>query len=91
MEVMGQWTASYTHGVLIDYDFTKPLKLDEQVQGICQQRGWQFERLAGNLGLLERWLNGDWPAEEFLIVQPGHKVAPSYNESVICVEPATVT
>lgn len=88
MEVMGQWTSSYTHGVLIDFDFTKPLKLDEQVQGICQQRGWQFEKMAGDLALLERWINGDWSPEEFLIVQPGQKVAPSYNDSVVCAEPA---
>jgi hypothetical protein len=86
MEVMGQWTTSYSHGVLIDYPFTQPLRLPEQVQAICLRRGWQFEQIQGDLGLLQRWLNGHWDPEEFFIVQPGERVAPSYDARVICAE-----
>src|SRR6185295_4313999 len=83
MEVMGQWTENYTHGVLIDYDFTRPLELSHQVQDICQRRRWQYERLPGDLSLLERWLKGDWDPASFLIVAPGEKVVPSYDASII--------
>jgi len=86
MEVMGQWTESYTRGVLIDFDFTKPLQLTDQVKQICQRRGWAFENVSGDLQLLERWLNGDWDSESFLVVQPGQKVVPSYDGSVIGAE-----
>jgi hypothetical protein len=83
MEVMGQWTDNYTHGVLIDYDFTQPLGLREEVQNLCQRRGWTFGRVTGDLKLLERWLGGEWDSESFLVVQPGETVAPSYNTSII--------
>lgn len=86
MEVMGQWTASYTHGVLIDFDFTKPLQLHKEVETICQSRGWGFEQEQGDLTLLARWLNGQWDPEMFLVVQPGETVAPSYDASVIRAE-----
>jgi hypothetical protein len=88
MEVMGQWTASYTHGVLIDFDFTKPLRLDAQVRDICAERGWAFEKMAGDLGLLERWLNGAWNPDEFLVVRPGEKVVPSYDSTVMRAQAA---
>lgn len=86
LEVMADWTAHYTHGVLIDFDFTKPLQLRGQVEGICADRHWQFEEMAGDLGLLQRWLDGDWSEKDFLVVQPGGQVAASHDERVIVTE-----
>jgi hypothetical protein len=87
MEVMGGWTSSYTHGILIDYDFAKPLQLDAQVQSICAGQGWQYAEVPGDLGLLQRWLNGPWASHEFLVVPPGREVCPSYDDEVISLAP----
>jgi hypothetical protein len=87
VEMMDEWTQHYTHGVLIDFAFTKPLQLDEQVKQICAKRGWQFEQVRGDLGLLQRWVDGQWDAKDFLVVQPSEKVAPSYDEEIIEAEP----
>ncbi len=86
LEVMGEWTANYTRGALIDFDFTKPLNLGEQVGRICRDRGWEFAEVAGNLGLFQRMLNGEWRDEEVLVVRPGEKVVPSYNGKIIAAE-----
>ena len=83
LQMMGEWTQHYTHGVLIDFEFTKPLQLDGQVKPICTHRGWQFEQVRGDLGLLHRWVDGPWDAKDFLVVQPSEKVAPSYDEEII--------
>jgi hypothetical protein len=87
LETMGGWAAAYNRGALIDFDFTRPLHLEAQVQKICAERGWNFEALAGDLGLLQRWLDGAWDPKEFLVVPPGHKVAASFDENIICAEP----
>jgi hypothetical protein len=89
MEVMGQWTGHYSHGVLIEFPFTKSLRLRSQVEKICERRGWQFEEIEGDLQLLERWLNGQWDEERFLTVNPGERVVPSYNASVVRTEKAS--
>lgn len=86
MEVMGQWAESYSHGVLIDFEFTKQLHLHEQVEAICENRGWRFEQIEGDLHLLKRWLNGEWDPENFLVVPPGQKVVPSYDSRIIKTE-----
>jgi hypothetical protein len=88
LEVMDDWTRHYTHGVLINFEFLRALSLDEQVKGICAQRGWQYEEVPGDLGLLERWLEGEWNSEDFLVVPPGQKLAPSYSQGIIQAEPA---
>ena len=88
-EVMTEWSQHYTHGSLIDYDFSRPLKLADEVRRICTEKGWQFEDLPGDLGLLQRWLDGEWSEAEFLVAQPGQKIVPSYNEGIIACVPAT--
>jgi len=88
-EAVREWTAHYTHGVLIEFDFTRSLGLTPQVREICARQGWHFEKWEGDLGLLRRWLEGDWSAEEFLIVPPGHRIVPSYDGAIIRAEPVS--
>jgi len=86
-KTMAQWAQNYTHGVLIDFDFTRHLDLRKEVQAICAERGWEYEETDGDLDLIKRWLNGDWPESEFLIVPPGRVITPAFDESVIGLEP----
>jgi len=86
LDAMDDWTRHYTHGALIEFDFTRPLGLDRQVKEICDARGWQFEEVRGDLGLLQRWVDGDWSEEDFLVVRPEQRVVPSYDTGVIAVE-----
>jgi hypothetical protein len=88
LEEMGRWTDSYSHGTLIDFDFVRHLKLREQVQQICTEKGWAYDELAGDLGLLQRMLDGHWPEADFLTVRPGQKIVATFNEAIIGVEPA---
>ena len=81
LEEMSRWTKSYTHGTLIDFEFFKELRLSEQVQQICREKGWQYDEIPGDMSLFRRLLDGEW--EDFLVVQPGQKVAASFDERVI--------
>lgn len=87
MDEMKRWTDGYTHGVLINFDFARDLPLRPQVEQICGERGWQFDELPGDLGLLQRWIDGPWSDTEFLVVKPGEKVAPSFDPQIIRSEP----
>ena len=44
----------------------------------AERRGWLFERLAGELGLIRRLLEGDWD-DDFLVLAPGQRLAMSYD------------
>jgi hypothetical protein len=48
----------------------------------AEAKGWQFERFAGDLSLFRRLLSGEWQ-EDFLIVPPGHAIAPTYDEDIV--------
>lgn len=50
--------------------------------------GWAFESVPGDLGLLQRLVDGPWPDAEFLTVRPGWAITPAWDGSVIGAEPA---
>lgn len=47
------------------------------------ERGWEFEKLIGDMSLLQSLVDGPWDAERFLVVRPGQTVAASFDEGVI--------
>ena len=50
------------------------------------QHGWTFEKLQGDLSLLQALVDGPWDDARFLIVPPGHRVAASFDEGIVRVE-----
>ncbi len=86
-EFFDQWRQHYGRALLIEFDFTRSLGLREEVQRICQENGWVYDEIKGDIGLLKRWVEGDWKEEEFLIVPPGYQVAPSYDERILQAVP----
>ena len=83
VEEMGRWIQAYSHGTLIDFQFLKNLKLPDQVQKICTEKGWDYSEIPGDLRLLQELLDGDWGESKFLVVEPGRKVIPSHDENII--------
>jgi len=86
LDEMNRWTASYSHGSLIDFDFLKHLDLAQQVKKICADRSWTYDQVPGDLSLFHKMLDGPWDPSDFLIVQPGQKVVASFDERIIGVE-----
>ena len=91
MEEMNRWTDSYSHGTLINFDFVKHLKMREQVEEICKERGWDYDEIPGDLVLLHKLLDGEWPDSDFLVVQPGQRVIATNDEQVIGAETLTAS
>jgi hypothetical protein len=58
-----------------------------QARDIAAQQGWQFQQLTGDLGWLQRLLDGDWNEREFLVVKPGEQVVLRHDALLIGAEP----
>jgi len=55
---------------------------EQRARRIAEERHWAFEKLTGDLSLLQRFINGDWN-EDFLIVPPGKRIQAAYDDDVI--------
>ncbi len=49
-------------------------------------RGWKFEKVQGDISMIQRLVDGQWDDREFLVVQPAHKVVARYNEGIVASE-----
>ncbi len=83
MEVMGAWQAHYNRAAYIDMGIADGKQVEERAQAEAARRGWTFDRLAGDINLIQRLLSGDWEAD-FLVLQPGQKIAMAADEGVVC-------
>ncbi|MBD3306622.1 DUF1638 domain-containing protein [candidate division KSB3 bacterium] len=85
MEVMGAWQSHYQRAAFIDMGVGDSTRIEAQAREEAEKRGWSFERVAGDLLLIRRLLNGEWE-QDFLIVEPGHQLTMTYDDDVMgCV------
>ena len=82
MEVMGAWQAHYQRAAFIDMGIGDGSKVEAQAQEEAARRGWSFERLAGDPGLIRRLLAGEWDAD-FLVLQPGQQAQMTYDDRIM--------
>jgi hypothetical protein len=54
----------------------------ESQQRACQ-RGWKYEKLEGDISMIQRLVDGPWDNDEFLVVQPGGRVCARYDELIV--------
>ena len=91
METMGDWLKNYRRLSLIDtgvgpYEEYRKICRDE-----AEEKNWTYEELAGDTVLINKLLNGDWNEQDFLILQPGQKIAASNDRDVICADEENAT
>lgn len=77
--------------VFIDLPETAALGYCEKFRVQAEADGKQFVRLEGNLRLIASLVNGDWSPAEFLLLEPGQRIAGVYDwtEVIKAVTPAT--
>jgi hypothetical protein len=91
MEVLGAWRAHYDRAAYVEMGLADPrgaAAAEARARDDAERRGWAFEKLAGELVLVRRLVDGDWGVEDFLVVRPGERLAMSYDDAVIRAEPA---
>lgn len=90
MEVLGEWRSHYTRGAFIGMGVGDETRAEAVASEQAERRGWAFERVEGSLVLLRRLLDGDWN-EDMLVLQPGERLAMSYDDDVVRAVPGSAS
>jgi hypothetical protein len=89
MEVMGAWQQHYQRAGFLDVQIGDSAHIEHQARAEAERRGWRFERLAGDLGLIRRLLEAQWDAD-FLVLQPGQQLTMTSDADILgCGVPTT--
>ncbi len=87
--MMGNLTKHYRQITFIEMGVEPDSSFEQRAREKAQARDWNFQKVQGDMGLIQRLVDGDWQEREFLIVPPGWKIAADYNSGIITAEEAT--
>jgi hypothetical protein len=79
-------TRNYSRMTFIEMGIEPDDRFQQQARREAAERGWQFEKLAGDMSLIQALVDGPWDQQRFLVVPPGCRVAPSFDTAIIKVE-----
>ena len=71
MELQSDWYKAYQRAVYIDWGFPNREQEKAFTRKCAAELGWEYDELQGDPGLLQRLVDGNWPTDEFLVLQPG--------------------
>ncbi len=87
-EQLGDMTRNYRQITYIAMGIEPDDRFEREARRQADEHGWQFEKLAGDMALVEQLVDGPWHDDRFLVVPPGHRVATSFSEQIIQAEKA---
>jgi hypothetical protein len=82
-EQFGAFRSNYTGLTYISTGVGPEEAFRKQALDEAAKEKWTFEEIKGSLSLLERLVNGDWDATDFLIVPPGATIRCTLGDSIV--------
>jgi hypothetical protein len=88
MEEEQRWFSTYDRATFVDLHVI-PTEKDEAFTKECADwLGWNYDRQVGDPALIQALLSGEWPDDQFLVLEPGESLRMTVDERVIEVCPA---
>jgi Protein of unknown function (DUF1638) len=85
-EELGRQLSHYSRLTFIQMGVEPDDSFERRSREEAAGRGWEFEKIAGDLSLLQALVDGDWDDERFLVVKPGQRVVARYDSCIIAAE-----
>lgn len=86
-EMLGQPLRNYTRVTFIEMGIEPDDAFERRAREEAREHGLSFEKLAGDMGILKRLLDGEWDGDDFLVVAPGQAIAARYDGSIVGIDP----
>jgi len=87
MQVEQAWIKEYRWATYVDWGLDDSEAGKSYTKQCAQFLGWDYDELKGDSGLMQRFVDGPWSEQEFLIVPSGRHIAEDVTtESIIKAE-----
>ena len=82
-EQLGDMVRNYRGLTFIEMGVGPDEQFEQQARHDAAEQGWKFEKLTGDLSLIRALVDGPWDEDRFLVVEPGSRIEPSFDEGII--------
>ncbi len=83
METLGNHLRNYSKLTYIDTGMANTEQQKEESRAWTKEQNWQYSEYEGTTRLLMMLMNGEWNESEFLVIEPGKTIRPSYDDGII--------
>jgi hypothetical protein len=80
---------NYSQFTYIDMGIGASDTFEQQTRREADEKGWSFEKVIGDMSMIERLVNGEWRENEFLVIPPGQRVVTTFGMDIIKAEDIT--
>ena len=88
-EQLSQYAERYRKYTFIEMGVEPDDRFERYTVEQAAGRGWEYEKVRGDMALIERLVNGPWDDAAFLVVQPGERIVARYDDRIVGTEPET--
>lgn len=86
MEMEQGWFKNYSNAAYTDLGPGNNDHYKEYTRQCAKWLGWDYDELQGDPQLMKKFVDGNWNAEDFLIVEPGQRIVASHDKNIIRAE-----
>lgn len=84
--MLGDATRRYQRLAFIEMGVEPDDRFEQYSRDLAREKGWEFEKVRGDLAFLRDLVDGPWDAERFLVVPPGGVIRATYEGGIIEAE-----
>jgi hypothetical protein len=82
---------NYAQFTFIEMGIEPDDRFEKQAKREALEKGWDYEKIEGDMSLIQKLVDGDWNSEDFLVVPPGHRVVAKYDDGILAAEEVKAT
>ncbi len=82
-EQLCDMTRNYGRLTYIEMGIVPDGRFERETRRLADERGWKYDRVEGDMGLIQALVDGPWDEGRFLVLKPGQRVAASFDDRVI--------
>ena len=83
MEMEQDWFNKYSTAAYVDLEVGDTDYYKTYTRQAAEWLSWRYDEIKGDPALLKHFVNGDWNAAEFLIVEPDHHIEATNDDNIM--------
>jgi hypothetical protein len=77
------WYNNYSRALFVNMSLGNVEEYRRKTKEDADYLKWEFKEVEGDLGLMKKFIDGEWNNGDFLVVEVGDIIKPSYTEHII--------
>ena len=83
MEILGNWTGNYKKQTYIDTGVGDSTVYGALTEADAKSRGLEYEKIKGDIRLIQDLVDGNWNPDDFLVIPPGREIMATFDECIM--------